>query len=146
MATCDNEIAQFALAKKIPYRMTANTHVRCLDRVAEAIKKSNPAIATDDIVVCVQGDEPMLHPKMIAAVIKPIEENHDVYCTMLAMSIVDEAQFKNADIVKIIHDMKGDVLYTAEAPCRIVLHSVWGMRRKKSIWNFCFSLAIFTEI
>src|SRR5690349_1715928 len=65
LATCDQEIADFAKSKNFPVVMTANTHVRCLDRVAEAIKKIIPTIAAQDIVVCVQGDEPMLHPDMI---------------------------------------------------------------------------------
>lgn len=116
LATCDEEIASFGRAKNFPVVMTANTHVRCLDRVAEAISKSINPIAEDDIIVCVQGDEPMLHPGMITTVVKPIEENHDVHCTMLAMPIIDEEQFKNPDTVKIIHDMKGDMLYTSRSP------------------------------
>jgi 3-deoxy-manno-octulosonate cytidylyltransferase (CMP-KDO synthetase) len=67
-------------------------------------------------VVCVQGDEPMLHPDMIATVVKPLQDHASVNCTMLAMPIVDQAQFYNPDIVKIIHDMQGDVLYTSRSP------------------------------
>jgi 3-deoxy-manno-octulosonate cytidylyltransferase (CMP-KDO synthetase) len=115
LATCDADIAAYAKAKSFPYVMTAHTHVRCLDRVAEAITRSVQAQA-NDIVVCVQGDEPMLHPQMIEAVIKPLETQADVNCTMLAMNIIDEAQFYNPDTVKIVHDIKGDVLYTSRAP------------------------------
>jgi len=116
LATCDDEIVDFAKKLHIPTVMTSHHHVRCLDRVAEAIEKNILAINEDDIVVCVQGDEPMLHPEMIHAVIKPIEEQQTVNCTMLAMSIQDEAQFTNPDIVKIIHNLAGDVLYTSRSP------------------------------
>lgn len=116
IATCDTDIAQFAAEKNFPCVMTADTHVRCLDRVAEAIEKAVPTITADDVVVCVQGDEPMLHPQMIAAVIAPLENDNTVNCTMLAMNIVDEDQFINKDTVKIIHDLKGDVLYTSRSP------------------------------
>lgn len=116
LATCDEEIANFAKQKSFPYVMTANTHVRCLDRVAEAIEKQITDINDHDIVVCVQGDEPMLHPDMIKEVIKPLQADASVDCTVLAMNIVDEAQFKNPDTVKIIHDMQGNVLYTSRSP------------------------------
>lgn len=115
LATCDDVIAEFAESKQFPVIMTANTHTRCLDRVAEAIGKQVEA-ADDDIIICVQGDEPMLHPDMIAAVIKPMEKDQDVYCTVLAMEIGDEAQFMHPDTVKIIHDMQGNVLYTSRSP------------------------------
>lgn len=116
LATCDAEIADFASHKNFPVVMTANTHTRCLDRVAEAIHKSIASMMPDDIVVCVQGDEPMLHPDMITAAIQPLEQHPAVNCTVLAMNIGTDEQFKNPDTVKIIHDLQGDVLYTSRSP------------------------------
>lgn len=116
LATCDDEIATFAASKNYPCIMTSNQHVRCLDRVAEAITKCGQSVAENDIVVCVQGDEPMLHPEMIEAAIRPIQEDRDVNCTVLAMEIDTEEQFVNPDTVKIIHNIVGDVLYTSRTP------------------------------
>lgn len=116
IATCDGEIANFATSNNIPYVMTSNKHVRCLDRVAEAIQNSIPDISETDIVVCVQGDEPMLHPEMIQSVINAIQHSPDVNSSMLAMPIIDNEQFVNPDIVKIIHDINGHVLYTSRSP------------------------------
>ena len=116
LATCDAEIAALGKEKGWPTIMTSDRHTRCLDRVAEAAGKCGQDLKSGDVVVCVQGDEPMLHPDMIAASIRPLEEDSVVPCTVLAMQIVDEAQFRNPDTVKIIHDMKGDVLYTSRAP------------------------------
>lgn len=116
LATCDQEIADFATSKSYPVIMTADTHTRCLDRVAEAISKCGQTVAENDIIICVQGDEPMLHSEMIAAVIKPLEQDSTVTCTVLAMEIGSEAQFLNPDTVKIVHDMRGDVLYTSRSP------------------------------
>ncbi len=116
LATCDQEIAEFSEAKGFPVIMTSDKHTRCLDRVAEAIENSDEPVNDDDLVVCVQGDEPMLHPDMIAAAIKPLEESSEVNCTVLAMDIGSEQQFLNPDTVKVIHDMKGDVLYTSRSP------------------------------
>jgi 3-deoxy-manno-octulosonate cytidylyltransferase (CMP-KDO synthetase) len=138
LATCDKPIADFAIAKKIPYIMTSQHHVRCLDRVAEAINNSIKNIAADDIIVCVQGDEPMLHPEMITAVVNAIKDNNDVSCSMLAMPIIDPEQFYNPDIVKIIHNIKGDVLYTSRSPvpyCK-QFNSVIGAKRVSGIFAF----------
>lgn len=117
IATCDEEIREFAESKGYPVIMTADTHTRALDRVAEAAEKCGLEVDDGDVVLNVQGDEPMMHPDMIAATVKPFEERPGVVeGTMLAMDIVDQAQFKNPDALKIIHDLDGRVLYTSRAP------------------------------
>lgn len=116
LATCDQEIAEFGLAKGWPVAMTSERHTRCLDRVAEAVEKCGQDVAERDLIVCVQGDEPMLQPDMISAAIAPLRQDPSVPCTVLAMHIIDEAQFRNPDTVKIVHNADGDVLYTSRAP------------------------------
>lgn len=116
LATCDPEIAEFGRAKNYPVVMTADTHTRALDRVAEAAPKCVPNIRDDDIVVCVQGDEPMMRPDMIDAAVKPLLDDAAARGTVLAMDIDDEAVFLNPDTVKIVHDLVGNVLYTSRAP------------------------------
>jgi 3-deoxy-manno-octulosonate cytidylyltransferase (CMP-KDO synthetase) len=116
LATCDREIADLGESRGWPVVMTAATHTRALDRVAEAAAHCGLGLDRDDVVVCVQGDEPMLHPDMIGAVIRPMAEDIGVLGTVLAMHIVDEDVYRNPDTVKIIHDLKGDVLYTSRSP------------------------------
>lgn len=138
IATCDEEIASFAISQNIPYAMTSNRHVRCLDRVAEAIKNSIPNILANDVVVCVQGDEPMLHPEMITAVIDAIQDGSEANSSMLAMPIINKDQFNNPDIVKIIHDIKGHVLYTSRSPvpyCKSFSTAI-GAKRVSGIFAF----------
>ena len=72
LATCDEEIALFGHKAKITVIMTGAHHTRALDRVAEAVDLLPRPAAQDDIVVCVQGDEPMLRPDMIEAVVAPL--------------------------------------------------------------------------
>ena len=115
LATCDNEISDYASTNNIPTVMTSNSHTRALDRVAEAAAVCDLTLSENDIVVCVQGDEPMMHPDMIDAVIKPLIEDETVYSTVLAMEIVSEDIFSNPDTVKIVHDLNGDVTYTSRA-------------------------------
>jgi 3-deoxy-manno-octulosonate cytidylyltransferase (CMP-KDO synthetase) len=53
---------------------------------------------------------------MIEASIKPLKDDPEALCTVLAMHIVDEQLWRNPDTVKIIHDMRGNVLYTSRSP------------------------------
>ncbi|MGO9514269.1 MAG: 3-deoxy-manno-octulosonate cytidylyltransferase [Steroidobacteraceae bacterium] len=116
LATCDEEIRSFAETKGFPVLMTGSHHIRALDRVAEAAAKTGAALAPDDLVVCVQGDEPLLGPDVIEAVVSPFLKSEEIQATVLAVPIVDEATFLNTDIVKLVHDVKGNVLYTSRSP------------------------------
>jgi len=138
LATCDPEIAAFGETKGYPVIMTADTHTRALERVAEAAEKCGLDVAEDDLVVCVQGDEPMMRPDMIDAVLAPLLEDATVEGTILAMEILDDALFRNPDTVKIVHDLKGDVLYTSRAPvphCDKLTPEI-GARRIYGIFGF----------
>ena len=114
ICTCDEEIRAFAEDKGFSVIMTADTHTRALDRVAEAAEINNAQ--DNDIVICVQGDEPLLGPDMIEAVVKPFDDDPEVEGTLLSVLITDEETFLNPDIVKLVHDSKGDVLFTSRAP------------------------------
>ena len=116
LATCDEELRIFAEEKNYPALMTSDKHTRALDRIAEAVDICSHNVSENDIVVCVQGDEPLLGPDVIEAVIKPLGDDADVDGTMLAVPIADEETYLNPDIVKLVHNIKGDVLYTSRSP------------------------------
>lgn len=149
LATCDKEIADFGQSKGWNVLMTSDKHTRCLDRVAEAAPKLVPDINDNDIVVCVQGDEPMLLPDMIEASIKPLIDNPEAQCTVLAMDINDDSEFRNKDVVKIIHNMKGEVQYTSRAPIPycVKLTPEVGAKRIYGIFAFRYGfLKTFTSL
>ncbi len=116
VATCDGEISSFCSRQGYPWIMTSRNHTRAIDRCAEAA--SGLDLDPDDIVVVVQGDEPLLTPDMIQAVIEPIVSGPPwpVECTVLAMPIHDEEQFRNSDIVKVVTTSDDRVLYTSREP------------------------------
>lgn len=116
IATCDKEIKEFAENKGFPLVMTGAHHTRALDRVAEAAENLTDPAEENDIIVCVQGDEPMMRPDMIDAVVSPLMEDGDIPCTVLAMHIKDEKLWLNQDTVKIVHNDNGEVLYTSRSP------------------------------
>lgn len=116
LATCDEEIREFAVGSEIPCVMTGSHHVRALDRVAEAYVRCVDVPDGDDVVVCVQGDEPMMRPNMVAAVVDPLLEDSSVPATVLAMHVVDEDIWRNPDTVKLVHNAAGEVLYTSRSP------------------------------
>ena len=90
VATCDKEIKDFCKNKRFPVILTGSHHTRALDRVAEAVENLQEEVKDTDIVVCVQGDEPMMRPDMIETVVKPLISDDTIPCSVLAMHITDK--------------------------------------------------------
>lgn len=139
LATCDAEIEGFGKSKGFDVIMTGTHHTRALDRVAEAATKLRTGLSGDDVVVCVQGDEPMMSPDMIDAVVAPLKASPSVPGTVLAMHITEEDIWRNPDTVKIIHNARGEVLYTSRAPvpyCKGPFSAALEARRIYGIFAF----------
>jgi len=116
LSTCDEAIRQYAESVNIPVVMTGSHHTRALDRVAETMELCGLEIADEDIVLNVQGDEPMMRPDMFDTTIQPMLEDSNCLGTILALPIIDEAQFHDPNTLKIVHNLKGDILYTSRSP------------------------------
>ena len=116
IATPDQEIADFSTAIGADVVMTRADHVRGLDRVAEAARLMGYVSGDSDIVVNVQGDEPLLSVDMFDALCRPIEVDSDVHATFLGMPIQNSEDWLNPDTVKVIANEDGEVLYTSRAP------------------------------
>jgi 3-deoxy-manno-octulosonate cytidylyltransferase (CMP-KDO synthetase) len=148
-ATCDKEIKEFADSKGIPCVMTSDKHARALDRVAEAVENSGYIINPHDIVINVQGDEPMMRPDMINTTVQPMLDNSEIGGVVLSIPIRDEEQFKDPNALKIINKMNGDILYTSRAPipyCEEWSENV-GAKRIYGIFGFHWDfLQNFTKI
>jgi len=115
VATCDEAIQSFCKSKGWNVFMTRSDHPRAMDRVAEAAGKMK--WARDDIIVNIQGDEPMLTVDLIEAVVDPIRNFPTKYgATLLAIPIINGSQWVSPHIVKVVHDSFGRVLYTSRQP------------------------------
>ena len=111
IATCDKEIRQAAQDFGAPVIMTASTHERASDRVAEAVAKIDA-----ELVVMVQGDEPMTHPRMIDTAVAPFEDDLQLSCVNLVRRIDNETDFYNTNTIKVIMNQRGDALYMSRQP------------------------------
>ncbi len=118
IATCDKKIFNFAKEKNYNVIMTSKKHVRALDRVYEASKNLTKKLKLkkNDLTVCIQADEPMLNPIMIDKSINFLKKNKSAKCTILGMEIKKKDQFYDKNILKIIHNLKNEVLYTSRSP------------------------------
>ena len=111
IATCDDEIVAAARAFGAPATLTSATHERASDRVAEVAART-PA----DIIVMVQGDEPMVSAEMVAAAIEPIRLDAGVDCVNLAAVIRDQQELVDPNTIKIVRSRGGDALYFSRLP------------------------------
>jgi 3-deoxy-manno-octulosonate cytidylyltransferase (CMP-KDO synthetase) len=117
VATCDQEIFDYIESIGGVAVMTADTYERASDRCAEALLKLEKANNTRyDIVVMVQGDEPMTHPDMIAEAVRPMLDNPSIQVTNLLGQIKDVAEFEDRNCIKVVCDLKGNAMYFSREP------------------------------
>jgi len=117
VATCDEEIYNYIESIGGRAIMTSDMHERASDRCAEAlliIEKENNI--KYDIVVMVQGDEPMVHPNMISEAVKPLINNPEKLITNLLGLIKDEKEFQDRNTIKVVCDQNSNALYFSREP------------------------------
>lgn len=119
LATCDREIYDAVQRFGGKAIMTADTHVRCTDRVAEAAQ----AISAD-VIVNIQGDEPLIHPQAITQLCEAILADPEVPCVNLCNVITQEADFRNPNQIKAVCDQSGCAIYMSRQP--IPTTKQWG--------------------
>lgn len=111
IATCDEEIRQIAEGFGAKVIMTSDTHERASDRVAEAI-----VYLDADLIVMVQGDEPMTHPDMIDTAVAPFKDDPKLGCVNLVRKIDHEADYLDANTIKVVMNQHNDALYMSRRP------------------------------
>lgn len=111
VATCDDEIRAVAQGFGATVIMTSATHERATDRVAEAAEQ-----LPSDIIVMIQGDEPMITPRMIATSLAPFRSDPPVSCVNLVHRINSECEFTDPNTIKVVADLNGNALYFSRSP------------------------------
>lgn len=117
VATCDKEIYEYIVSIGGKAVMTSDTHERASDRCAEAMLaiENNTGIKID-IMVLVQGDEPLTHPDMIDEAVKPMLEDETLLITNLTGEIDNINDFNSPNEVKVVMDNNGYALYFSREP------------------------------
>ena len=117
LATCDEEIKQYAESINAKVIMTSDKHERASDRVAEAMTKIEKATGRKvDIVVMIQGDEPMVMPEMINLAIRPMLKDDSILVANLMAPIKTQKEFQDPNSIKVVVDNNGDALYFSREP------------------------------
>ncbi len=111
IATDDDRIYRAAREFGARVRMTRGDHPSGTDRVAEVAATENA-----DIVVNIQGDEPLIDPAAIDAAVLPVEHDPGVVMATLKKRIEDPREIDDPNVVKVVTDLAGDAIYFSRCP------------------------------
>jgi 3-deoxy-manno-octulosonate cytidylyltransferase (CMP-KDO synthetase) len=117
IATCDEEIKKYADSIGAKCIMTKNTHERCTSRCTEAMLKIEEMTGNKiDIVVIVQGDEPMTFPEMIDMALEPILKDSEIKVVNLMAPIKTREEHDDPNCPKVVVDKNNFALYFSREP------------------------------
>lgn len=94
--------------------LTRPDHPSGSDRLAEACDLLH--LPDDDLVVNVQGDEPLIDPTLVSAVAELLTQRPEASMSTAAHPIHEVADFTNPNVVKVVTDVRGLALYFSRAP------------------------------
>jgi 3-deoxy-manno-octulosonate cytidylyltransferase (CMP-KDO synthetase) len=115
VATDDDRIADAARSFGAPVRMTREDHPSGTDRVAEVASADSA-----EIVVNIQGDEPLIDPSAIDAAILTVADEKDVPMGTLMKRIDNPDELSNPNVVKVVTDLYGRAIYFSRLPVPFV--------------------------
>ncbi len=113
VATDDDRISQQLVNAQCQVIMTAADHVSGSDRLAEAVEKLG--LNDDQIIVNVQGDEPLIPADLINQVAALLLEQPDINMATAATAISDEGDFVDPNVVKVVINGRSEAMYFSRA-------------------------------
>ncbi len=117
VATCDKEIYDYIISIGGKSVMTSDKHERASDRTAEALLKiESDTNSKIDIVVMIQGDEPMVTPEMINSSITPLIQDNSIKITNLMAKMNSIQEHEDPAEVKVVVDKNNFALYFSREP------------------------------
>jgi 3-deoxy-manno-octulosonate cytidylyltransferase (CMP-KDO synthetase) len=114
VATDDERIRSCAEQAGVECVMTASSHVSGTDRIAEAVRTLRWAPA--DVVVNLQGDEPLMPPALVGQVARLLQDHADAQIATLAAPITSREEFLDPNAVKVVLAQDGRALLFSRAP------------------------------
>ncbi len=113
VATDDERVAEAVAEFGGDYVMTSADHPSGTDRVHEAVRKKAPE---SEIIINVQGDEPLIPPELISRLSEIMKENPEIEMATIAVPCRREEIADNPNVVKITIDKSSNALYFSRAP------------------------------
>ena len=114
VATDDARVVDAVKAAGGDVLMTRADHPSGTDRLAEVVAALG--WGDDEIVVNVQGDEPLIDPALIADVARALADTQEAAIATAAHPLHDAAEFFNPNVVKVVCDARDQALYFSRAP------------------------------
>lgn len=114
IATDDQRIRQAAEKFGAQVVMTSAAHRSGTDRLAEAIEQLS--VDAEEIVINLQGDEPLMPPELIRQVAQTLSSRKDAQVATACHAIHDRETLTNPHVVKVVCDASGYALYFSRAP------------------------------
>ena len=111
VATDDQRIEAAVKAFGGRVEMTSSAHETGTDRIAEVASRIG-----SEIIVNVQGDEPLIEPAMIDEAIRPLVDDSSIVMGTLKSRIRDLHDFLSPNVVKVVTDLQGFALYFSRSP------------------------------
>jgi 3-deoxy-manno-octulosonate cytidylyltransferase (CMP-KDO synthetase) len=111
IATDDERIVKEAKKFGARVRMTRADHPSGTDRVAEVASAEQA-----ELVVNVQGDEPLIDPGAIDAALLPLLDDDSIPMGTLKKRIEDPAEIADPNVVKVVTDLAGNAIYISRSP------------------------------
>jgi 3-deoxy-manno-octulosonate cytidylyltransferase (CMP-KDO synthetase) len=114
VATDHEQVAQAVRAHGVDVCMTSPDHASGTDRIAEVARQRG--WGEQDIVVNVQGDEPLIDPDLIDAVARHLHEHPAASISTACHALRERDEMFNPNVVKVVTDHAGHALYFSRAP------------------------------
>ncbi|HQT58853.1 3-deoxy-manno-octulosonate cytidylyltransferase [Daejeonella sp.] len=117
VATCDQVVVDYIVSIGGNAIMTADTHDRASERTAEALINIEKQLKDThfDIIVMLQGDEPLVDPEMIREVVEPLMDGTKMVSNLMA-ALPAQTDHENPNNVKVVTDVSGKALYMSREP------------------------------
>jgi len=114
VATDHADIARAVEQHGFTAEMTAAEHANGTERIAEVVRRRG--VVGHEIIVNVQGDEPLIEPQLIRLVANAFAHMPDAEMTTACHPLDNAAQAANPNVVKVVLDRYGYALYFSRAP------------------------------
>ncbi len=113
VATDDERIRDAVRAAGHEAVMTHAGHLSGSDRLAEAARALDPSF---DIIVNVQGDEPLISPRVIERAVAALQSDAEAACATTCEAVGHAGDVLSPDVVKVVSDAGGHALYFSRSP------------------------------